>query len=427
MKNNDIGYFALSLRKYIDNLDSDFQIPDIMFRRSLNETWFSDTLAWLFDPKSGDSLGVKFLEKFIEIIARKRSDSGLVCKQKRTHLKFGKLGQGRTVTGVNRFSFKNAAVCREFYLSKKYNTITKWNNSGTQYCDIVVFDLDSTDGIFLTVENKLFTTNHPNQLENYYFTIEDKYSRVKTREYVYLTILGEAPRKPDGCDMKVLESEWVCISWIDDILPILEDLKPEKKAEVEDVRKVRKLLHWLKMVTQVDGRTKQDLDGFIEFIIDSTAKCLVEELNRLTKKGVWYQKTDIKSSVVHSSYPKKVLRVQMLSNLCVTVHGQKRSKQNYEKVLIPFGSFPDQVFHLIDISARDVCYNHFTDPSSYMSRSRKRTVTVSKTKMEVKPILEFLFQKKYQLQVLISLSKKIRDAENQEFEEEYSIDKNESL
>lgn len=242
MDTKEIVDCTLSLRNYIDNVESDIKIPDIMFRRSLNETWFSDTLAWLFDPKSGDSLGVKFLEKFIEIIAKKRSASDLGYKRKKSHLKFGKSGQGRTVTGINRFSLKNAAVCREFYLSKKISNCSKWNGSGTQYCDVVVLDLDSSDGIFLTVENKLFTTNHPNQLENYYDTIEDKYSRIKTREYVYLTILGEIPQG----DNKVLKSEWVRISWVDDILPILEDLKPEKYAEVEDVRRIRKLLKWLK-------------------------------------------------------------------------------------------------------------------------------------------------------------------------------------
>jgi hypothetical protein len=425
MDTMEIENSILSLRKYIDDVESDIKIPDIMFRRSLNETWFSDTLAWLFDPKSGDSLGVKFLEKFIEIIAKKRSSLALGYKQKKSHLKFGKSGIGRTVTGVKRFSFKNAAVCREFYLSKKVRNNSEWDGSGPKYCDVVVLDLDSSDGIFLAVENKLFTTNHPNQLESYYYIIEDKYSRVKTREYVYLTILGERPQTNfHESDKKVLETEWVCISWVDDILPILEDLKPENNAEVEDVRRLRKLLKWLKRITQVDAHTKEDLENFVQFLVDSTAECLVEELNRLTKKGHWSQKTNIKSSVVHSSYPTKILRIQMLPNLFVTVHGQKNSKLNYEKVLIPFGAFPDQVFHLIDISARDVCYNHFTEPLSYMSGNRKQTVTVSDTKQKFKPVLDFLFEKKYQLQVLIYFSKKIRKAEKEELEDEYSTEGN---
>ena len=108
IKNNEMQIVLTSLRKYIDNVGSDIRIPDIMFRRSLNETWFSDTLAWLLDPKSDDSLGVKFLEQFTEIIARKRSNSDLSYRQKLSHLKFGKSGTGRTVTGSNRFSFKNA-------------------------------------------------------------------------------------------------------------------------------------------------------------------------------------------------------------------------------------------------------------------------------------------------------------------------------
>ncbi len=62
-----------------------------------------------------------------------------------------------------------------------------------QFADIALFDLDSKDGLFITIENKLFTTNHPQQLETYYKLIEDKYSSVKTREYVYLTLTGEEP------------------------------------------------------------------------------------------------------------------------------------------------------------------------------------------------------------------------------------------
>ena len=418
IKNNEMQNVLTSLRKYIDNVGADIKIPDIMFRRSLNETWFSDTLAWLFDPKSGDSLGVKFLEQFIEIIARKRSNSDLCYKQKISRLKFGKSGTGRTVTGDNRFSFKNAAVCREFYLSKKIGKKSIWKDIGTQYCDVVVLDLDSSDGIFLTVENKLFTTNHPNQLENYYHTIEEKYKRIKTREYVYLTVLGEAPQKFDDSDTNILKSEWVCISWVSDILPILEDLKPENKAEVEDVKRVRQLLSWLKKITQTDAQIKQNLEKFVGFLVDSTALCLVEELSRLTGKGEWSQKENIKSSITHSSYPTKVLRIQMLPNLFLTVHGQKKSKQHYEKVLIPFGAFPDQVFHLIDISARDICYNHFIKPEEYFSGKRKQTVTISETKQNLKPLLEFVFEKKYQIQVLMSLTKKIKEAEKHEMESE---------
>ncbi len=416
INNNEMKNCIKALTKHINNVDKDINIPDIMFRRSLNEAWFSDTLAWLFDPKSGDGLGVNFLNQFIELIAKKRSNSWRLCKQKSSHLKFGKSGKGRTVTGSSRFSFKNAAVCREFFLSRKI--IGKFKGKGTQYCDIVVLDLDSSDGIFLTIENKLFSTNHPNQLENYYHNIEEKYKRVKIREYVYLTILGEPPRKSYESDTKILNDEWVCISWVKEILPILEDLKYKNKAEVEDVHRVRQLLQWLKKITDTDDNTKKTIDQFVGFLVDYAAKTLVEELNRLTEKGNWSQKENIQSSIIHSSYPTKVLRVQMLPNLFLTIHGQKKSKQNYEKVLIPFGASPAQVFHLIDISARDICYNHFTKPKNYISGNKKQTVTISKTKHSLKPILEFMFKKKYQLQVLISMTKRIKDAEKWEQENE---------
>ena len=304
---NEIAKSIKSLRVYIDHRESKYKIPDIMLRRSLNETWFSDTLSWLLDPKSSDSLGVKFIERFVKIISQKRSKSELGYKQKISHLRSGKSGKGRLTTGANRFSLKNAAVCREFYLSKKL-----WRKSkGPQFCDIVVFDLDSSDGIFLAIENKLFTTNHPNQLEDYYINIEEKYKLIKVREYVYLTILGEKPITTfKKSDKKILNSEWVCISWVDDILPILELLEPSniETSEAEDVRRVTELLRWLKEIIPKD-RIKKDIETFVKLIVGSAAQCLTEELNRLTKVGRWNQKGKTKSSITHTSYPTKVLRI----------------------------------------------------------------------------------------------------------------------
>ena len=139
---------------------------DIILRRYFNEAWFSDTIAWLLNPKGSHNLGVKFAKEFLKKIAEKRSDkSSYDYKNRETMLKWGKAGKGKTITTL---SLKNASSVREFYLS---NSIQKRSSKGARYCDIVFIDLDSKDGFFLVIENKLFTSNHPKQLEDYHYII----------------------------------------------------------------------------------------------------------------------------------------------------------------------------------------------------------------------------------------------------------------
>ncbi|ERP30703.1 PD-(D/E)XK nuclease family protein [Chitinivibrio alkaliphilus] len=190
------------VEKFIENKEEEFSMPDVMLRRCLNETWFSDTLAWLLDPKTDDELGVLFINNFIKKVAEKRSSEAGGYKRRDAFLRFRDQKAGRSVTGDQRFSLKNAAVMREFYLS---NYDSRKRKSSAQFADIAVFDLDPGDGIFLTIENKLFSRNHPGQLENYYKLIEDKFKSVKVREYIYLTITGEEPvfyKKNDSSDEK---------------------------------------------------------------------------------------------------------------------------------------------------------------------------------------------------------------------------------
>lgn len=49
--------------------------PTAGLRRCLSESWFSDTLAWLLDPKASHGLGVKFLREMLERIAQRRKES----------------------------------------------------------------------------------------------------------------------------------------------------------------------------------------------------------------------------------------------------------------------------------------------------------------------------------------------------------------
>lgn len=403
------------LTTFIENVAKETKIPDVMLRRSLSESWFSDTLAWLLDPKSGDKTGVKFVEAFIRLIAKKRSDSSNGYRRRGKYLKSGKEGSGRPISGSNRLSLKNAAILREFYLSKS-ECVTAVK--GAQYCDIVIIDLDTKDGVFIAIENKLFTTNHPYQLENYYNLIEEKYKGVKTLEYVYLTLLGDKPEcfKNEKSYSKILLTDWIRISWVDDILPLIEKVSPTANEDVEDVRRIKLLLTWIKNVTHHSSDIANQIDNFTKLLIEAARDCLVDELKRLCKTGEWKHKENIKSSIVHSSIPARVLYVQMLPNMFITVQGKKRSKKFYEKILIPFGAYPDQVYHMMDIAARGIYYKHFENPSIYLNNKKKQTITMTESRKRIKPILEFLYKYKCELQVLLSTGKLIKQANKKDLE-----------
>ncbi len=82
MSSNELTAIMKRLEAFIEKEEEKYKIPDIMLRRSLNETWFSDTLAWLLDPKTEDEFGVIFINNFVKKIAEKRSDSDENYKRK---------------------------------------------------------------------------------------------------------------------------------------------------------------------------------------------------------------------------------------------------------------------------------------------------------------------------------------------------------
>ena len=135
---------------------------DLIFMRCFNEAWFSNTLAWLLNPKGSHKLGVSFANEFLKTIARTRTETPSEYMRRSSLLKWGKSGRGASST---RFSLKNAAVLREFYLAQ---SIRKRAARGPRYCDIILLDLDTTDSLFVVIENKLFSSNHPYQLELVY-------------------------------------------------------------------------------------------------------------------------------------------------------------------------------------------------------------------------------------------------------------------
>jgi hypothetical protein len=396
----------------------DVENKDLVFKRCLNESWFSNTLAWLLDPKGSHNLGVKFANEFLRTIARLRSegsknkDSGKnKYARKKSLLKWGKSGKGMSPHG---FSLKNASAVREFYLSK---SIKKRDPRGPKYCDVAFFDLDRSDGLVLIIENKLFTQNHPGQLEEYYKTVEDKFRRAKIREYVYLTLYGSDP-----CSYQShppwLYKYWVRMSWSENILNILNELKSDN--ENSELKKLRNILSWLQAIHY--PALKNHVEKLRDLMLKAGAECLGAELKRLNegKTGSWDIRTQKGQGVTigHTSRPRTLLYLELLPNLSITLQSRKKGKPIFDKIIVPYGSNSDQIFNLLDIAARDVYHYHFKgNPNRYLANRRRQSANHSKEKNEYRDLFDFVYKNQHELQVLFTLSDSIWEAQKKEIEE----------
>lgn len=384
---------------------------DLIFKQCFNETWFSNMLAWLLDPKGSHGLGVTFAKEFLKTVAITRTDGSAHDKYARQEnlLKFGKAGAGRSPTG---FSLKNASVLREFYLTK---TIGKSDTRGPRYCDIVFLNLNSSDGLFVVIENKLFTTNYPGQLASYYQSVQDKFGRAKVLEYVYLTLHGSSPVHFKDESDKILK-HWVCLSWTDDILGILTCLHNAGKHN-QDLLKLKHLLEWLKNLRQ------QVSDAYVDdlrsLLLQATSECLLEELQRICGKGIWSFSREAGKSIVinHSSSSKRPMYIELLPNLSVTVQSRRGSgKALFEKIILPYGINTDQIYNLIDITARDIYHLYFQRGTDYLSGNKRCTKTRSEKKKHWEPVFDFLYHHHNELKILFTLSQYVWNAQKIELQ-----------
>ena len=385
------------IERFLEVHHFDCDDESLVLKRSFNEAWFSNMLAWLLDPRGSHKLGTSFLQEFLKRIARKRSENAGL-KHRSAFLKWGKGGVGKNVTGL---TLGNASVAREFFLSGEYGAGGTYSQG---YCDVVVLDLDSNDGLFLVIENKLFTTNHPNQLESYFNAIENKYSRAKIREYVYLTFYGFPPVRTEGADVSCLDQYWLQLSWVDDVLSVLETFASDS-AHAE-VKSLIALLGWMKAIRVDGGEVKAK--EFRLLILHAAAYCLEEELNRLGEgcQGNWSivcQGNRVK--LLHSSNPRSPLTVELLPNLSVAVQGHRLGKATFSKIVVPYGVNADQIFNLLDIAARDIFKLHFRDRvSAYLNEEKRRTRShKSEKKREVKPLFDFVSSHCDALRVLFTV------------------------
>ena len=75
-------------RKWLESLLREDVPGGATLNRCLSEAWFSDSLAWLLDPKGDHGLGVEFARAFVKRIARLRcAKTGVRYRRRATTLR----------------------------------------------------------------------------------------------------------------------------------------------------------------------------------------------------------------------------------------------------------------------------------------------------------------------------------------------------
>ncbi|MBF0246378.1 MAG: PD-(D/E)XK nuclease family protein [Planctomycetes bacterium] len=325
----------------------------------LSENWMSDQLAWLMDTHGSHGYRTQFAKRFLQGVATKR-DNGY-CENEDYFL--SNKVKTRQPGPLN---LDNACVVREYYLSPSLQC-----EDGRGACDIVFADLDENvqkneNRILMAIENKLFSRNHNGQLEHYSFALDSKYRNITIRERVYLTFTGEEPR---NFSPEQMPHKWVCMSWIYDILPILEELGCEPGTRAKDLLK---LLAWMKNIYTALSNTEltNDLCLFRHAYMQACLKCVLSDLRQIRElddlRGrqwsspkehmeIMGKKSKKPSAIIrHSGHPKKFVKLSFRHNLNIIVSTIRNKKNKAEKILVPFGINAEQVMNFLRITAMDL-------------------------------------------------------------------------
>lgn len=338
-----------NIKKYLSN--------GMPISECINEAYFSNSLAWLMNPNEKYNR-VEFINKFAKLIANKRAKESRL-KHSSTTIKAGRNGYG---TNYRKFNFANSNTIREYHLSKSLR-----EDRSTNFCDVVLIDLDIPNSIIITVESKLQGAVNKIQLGQYYKQCEAKFSEVKTREYVVIGLDKETP-KPLKKD-----KNWIYLSWINDIYPIVKQMETKSKR----IKEFHSVLNYLNNVYTISQTNSFEL--YSTNYLNAISVCLLDELNRLkTNRGEWIKKSSNSNQIAffHSSARRKTLYIDYLSNMNIAIQSHNSSnKPLYEKVCIPFGLSPQQLSNQLVLFSKDIYKYHFgKNYSLYLNNNHRRNL-----------------------------------------------------
>jgi hypothetical protein len=93
------------------------------------------------------------------------------------------------------------------------------------------------------------------------------------------------------------------------------------------------------------------------------------------------------------------------------VQGRQYSgKAEFEKIIVPFGAQPDQIFNLLDLAARDVYHNFFERPAVYLGPKRRLRSMVTEKESEYRRLFEFANKHRYAVKTMLLQPAAVRTA-----------------
>ena len=224
--------------------------------------------------------------------------------------------------------------------------------------------------------------------------------RVKCREYLYLTLKGDRPKDFHGENI----SNWVCLGWIPDILPLLDGFdQKDSNRRIDELKQVLTRIEAL-----LDHIVDQQIKELRRVTLIASAECLIEELNRLTGPGEWnLVRTPRRNSksvrVKHSSHPARaiILRVRS-SGPSIELRGILNRKRLFETMILPCNVHPTQSQNLLDLSAAEIMRLFFESPQSYKNKKHwKKDKNIGK-KLKYRPLFELMNDFPHAVELLFS-------------------------
>lgn len=347
------------------------EINDLFLKRAMTEAWFSDTLAWLLDPEANHGLGKTFLNKFVELIGKKRSGAN-GCKQERdyaqreSHVKEGEEGPGVQSTNLE---LGEATSFREFTLPKNEKGDLLEDN---RKCDVVVIDREPPNQFMGIIENKAYCSNSNDQLSTYLKVIETRYDHMDIREYVYLTLDGQRPEENEHSNREHLR-RWTSISWTHDLLPLLTKCQKDTGDTSRFTDLLIDFLEWIENVIELNkkqGYHEKTIKDFKKAVNRIIGKLFRGELNALAKEGEknWsFEEKNPKKNkctkLSHSSYSARKIYIEFNEKPSVTAQVRENSTGIFKKHLMPFGTSVDQLYDIIETTASKISKEYYLDES----------------------------------------------------------------
>jgi hypothetical protein len=167
-----------------------------------------------------------------------------------------------------------------------------------------------------------------------------------------------------------------------------------------------RLLQWISAVIAPTADAKRSTSCISDEFVTSTSECLVEELNRISagNDGDWsiVNQNQAHCRIKHRSLPKSRLHVELQSNYDISIQGRLRTHGLFERIVLPLGCHPDQMFNLIDVAAREIHHGFFSRPAARLGPNRRLRKVKSSAKKKHDALFRFMHKRRFELRVLLA-------------------------